>query len=93
MCDGVGQLLAAGQHGLQLLRHLIEGAAHPAQTAAGRQAGAAGEIPIADPPGCLFELLQATPVGTQPEQDGETEGEADEQQQAHIHPVQLVQVG
>ena len=63
MGDGVGQLLATGQHGLQLLRHLVEGAADPAQAAAGRQTGATGEIPVADPAGGLFELLQAAPVG------------------------------
>lgn len=93
MGDGVGQLLATGQHGLQLLRHLVEGAADPAQAAAGRQTGATGEIPVADPAGGLFELLQAAPVWAKPEQDGQAEGKADEQQQPHVHPVQLVQVG
>ena len=33
------------------------------QAAAGRQTGATGEIPVADPAGGLFELLQAAPVG------------------------------
>jgi len=76
--DGVGQLFATGQHGLQLFCHLVEGAADPAQAAAGGQAGAAGEIPVADPAGGLLQPLQAAPVWAQPEQDGQTEGEADE---------------
>lgn len=91
--DGIGQLFATGQHGLQLFRHLIEGASHPAQAAAGRQAGAAGEIPVTNPAGGLFEPLQTTPVRAQPEQDRQTEGETYGQQQPHIDPVQLVQIG
>ena len=93
MGDGVGQLLATGQHGLQLLRHLVEGAADPAQAATGRQTGAAGEIAVTDPAGGLFKLLQAAPVRAQPEQDRQPQRETDDQQQPHIDPVQLVQVG